>query len=205
MTPSGILFVISAPSGAGKTSLVNALVQSVKNVKISISHTVRPKRPGEQHGVNYHFVTKEIFQEMQAEDMFLESAEVFGNLYGTSKAWVEKVLAEGRDVLLEIDWQGAQQIRQKMPQSVSIFIIPPSRETLLNRLNIRDQDDEKVIQLRMKGVKNEISHYHEYDYLICNDKFEDALEDLKIIVRSNRLQTKRQIMPYATLIKKLLS
>src|SRR5579884_3074698 len=169
MNTLGTLYIISAPSGGGKTSLVKALTASMPNIIVSVSHTTRPKRPGEEDGVNYHFVDQAQFKKLLAEDLFLEHATVFGNYYGTSRRWVEEKLQAGIDVVLEIDWQGAQQVRKLMPKTVSIFILPPSREVLLERLQARDQDNKAVIAKRMAAASNEISHYHEYDYLVIND------------------------------------
>lgn len=184
----GTLFIVSAPSGAGKTSLVNALVKQDNRVLVSVSHTTREVRPGEIEGINYHFVDVSTFTQMLNENIFLEHAEVFGNFYGTSMTWVEETLAEGKDVILEIDWQGAHQIREKMPGAVGIFILPPSKEALLERLQARKQDDESVIQRRMRAAQQEISHYVEYDYIIVNDEFGVALGDLQAIIRAKRLE-----------------
>lgn len=200
----GTLYIISAPSGGGKTSLVRALVSSVPNLFISVSHTTRPLRPGEQNGVNYHFVANEQFQKLLQENVFLEHAEVFGHYYGTSRAWVEEQLKAGHDVILEIDWQGAQQIRQCFTHNVSIFILPPSCEALRKRLFDRAQDDEKVIEKRMTQARSEMSHYHEFDYLIFNDVFENALNDLQAIIKARRLLTPHQVHHYHELIQKLL-
>lgn len=203
--PPGTLYIISAPSGGGKTSLVNALVASMNNLFISISYTTRPIRPGEQNGVNYNFVTSTQFQELLKKNTFLEHAKVFNHDYGTSRDWVEQQLQQGRDVILEIDWQGAQQIRQNFKQCVSIFILPPSREVLRNRLLNRAQDDTQVIEQRMAQARNEMSHYNEFDYLIINDVFENALFDLKAIIRSRRLLLPVQAQIHAELIKNLLA
>ncbi len=200
----GTLYIISAPSGGGKTSLVNALVASMDNLFISISYTTRPMRPGEKNGVNYNFVTSTQFQELLKKNTFLEHAKVFNHDYGTSRDWVEQQLQQGRDVILEIDWQGAQQIRQNFKQCVSIFILPPSREVLRNRLLNRAQDDSQVIEQRMAQARNEMSHYHDFDYLIINDVFENALFDLKAIIRSRRLLLPVQLQIHEELIKNLL-
>ncbi len=183
----GKLYIIAAPSGAGKTSLVKAMVESTPHVKVSISHTTRPIRPGEQDGVNYHFTTPETFKSMLGQGLFLEHAEVFGNYYGTSESWVREQLEKGEDVILEIDWQGAQQIRRLMPDAVSIFILPPSREALHERLVGRGQDPEEVIERRMAQAVNEMSHYNEFEYIVINDEFDLALRDLQTIIRSRRL------------------
>ncbi len=201
---TGTLYIISAPSGGGKTSLVNALVSSMNNLFISISHTTRPMRPGEQNGKNYHFVANTEFQELIKKNTFLEHAKVFNHEYGTSRAWVEQQLKQGHDVILEIDWQGAQQIRNNFKQCISIFILPPSRDALRNRLLNRAQDDSQVIEQRMAQAINEMSHYHEFDYLIINDVFENALFDLKAIIRSRRLLLPMQTQLHNELIENLL-
>lgn len=192
----GTLYIVSAPSGAGKSSLIQALLktQPLYDTQVSISHTTRGVRPGENHGEHYFFVSKDEFKQMIAEDAFLEHAEVFGNYYGTSRQAIENVLATGVDVFLDIDWQGAEQIRQKMPQSRSIFILPPSKDELDRRLRGRGQDSEEVIAKRMAQAVAEMSHYAEYDYLIVNDDFDTALSDLKIIIRAERLRMGRQKM-----------
>ncbi|MGI9280880.1 MAG: guanylate kinase [Endozoicomonas sp.] len=187
MANKGKLYIIAAPSGAGKTSLVKAMVQSTPHVKVSVSHTTRPIRPGETDGMNYHFTSKEIFLELMSRGQFLEHAEVFTNYYGTSEAWVRGQLDSGEDVILEIDWQGAQQVRKLMPEAVSIFILPPSKEALRERLIGRGTDDMAVIERRMNQAVNEMSHYAEFDYLVINDEFDLALRDLQTIIRSRRL------------------
>lgn len=201
---TGTLYIISAPSGGGKTSLVNALVSSMSNLFISVSYTTRPMRPGEQNGVNYHFVASAEFQELIKKNTFLEHAKVFNHEYGTSRAWVEQQLKQGHDVILEIDWQGAQQIRNNFKQCVSIFILPPSRDALRDRLLNRAQDNSQVIEQRMAQAINEMSHYHEFDYLIINDVFENALFDLKAIIRSRRLLLPMQTQLHNELIENLL-
>ncbi len=185
----GKLYIIAAPSGAGKTSLVKAMVKSTPHVRVSVSHTTRSIRPGEQDGVNYHFTTIDGFKAMLGEGVFLEHAEVFGNYYGTSALWVQQQLNHGEDVILEIDWQGAQQVRQLMPEAVSIFILPPSLEVLRERLIGRATDNMEVIERRMSQAVNEMSHYAEFDYLVINDEFDLALRDLQTIIRSRRLAT----------------
>ncbi len=200
----GTLFIVSAPSGAGKTSLVRALVEREPGVTLSVSHTTRPPRPGERDGVDYHFVDAATFERMVAEDAFLEHAEVFGNRYGTARATVERELEADRDVILEIDWQGARQVRAAMPGAVSVFILPPSREALEQRLRGRGQDDEAVIARRMARAVDEISHYDEYDYLVVNDVFETALEELRAIVRATRLRLPAQAARHAGLLRRLL-
>ncbi len=183
----GKLYIIAAPSGAGKTSLVKAMVESTPHVRVSVSHTTRGIRPGEHDGVNYHFTSIEGFQDMLKKDMFLEHAEVFGNYYGTSAHWVREQLNKGEDVILEIDWQGAQQVRSLMPNAVSIFILPPSLEALRERLIGRATDDLSIIERRMSQAVSEMSHYGEFQYLVINDEFDLALRDLQTIIRSQRL------------------
>lgn len=202
---SGTLFVISAPSGAGKTSLVKALTDSSERLQVSISHTTRPMRPGEQDGVNYHFVSKQEFEAMLDDGAFLEHAEVFGNFYGTSQRWVEETLASDQDVILEIDWQGAQQVRQLIANTTAIFILPPSKEALQQRLTGRGQDDEAVIQRRMAAAVEEMSHYNDGDYLVINDDFNVALEELRAILLSHRLQTAKQEARHGALLASLLT
>lgn len=201
----GSLFTISAPSGAGKTSLVNALLPTLNAVQVSVSHTTRAKRPGEVDGVNYHFVTMDEFQAMIGQGDFLESAEVFGNRYGTSQRWVQDTLAKGIDVILEIDWQGAAQVRRQLPETVSIFILPPSRSALEQRLNGRGQDSADVIQKRMSAAIDEMSHYLEADYVIVNDDFQTALAELRAIFIAERLQLDHQQLRHANLLRELLS
>jgi guanylate kinase len=201
----GILYTVSAPSGAGKTSLVKALVESTPHLRVSVSHTTRRIRPGEQDGVNYHFVSRADFDAMLQANAFLEHADVFGNLYGTSQEWVKSALAAGDDVILEIDWQGAQQVRRLMPETVSIFILPPSRETLRGRLTGRGQDDAAVIEARLAEAREEMSHYAECQYLVVNDQFEEALADLRAIVRAERVRLSRQQERQQQLLKELLS
>ena len=178
----GTLFIISAPSGAGKTSLVAEILKRVSNIKASISHTTRACRPGEQDGVNYHFVDQSLFKSMVETDAFLEHAEVFGNYYGTSEQWVRVTLAMGTDVILEIDWQGAAQTRQQFPNSKSIFILPPSIQALEARLTNRGQDDANVISQRIAAAKDEMSHYAEADYVMVNDDFQVALAQLEDLI-----------------------
>jgi len=179
---TGILFIISAPSGAGKTSLVGELLKRMENIKASISHTTRDCRPGEEDGINYHFVSREEFVGMLEQNAFLEHAEVFGNFYGTSEQWVKETLAAGEDVILEIDWQGAAQVRQLFAECTSIFILPPSKQALRERLNNRGQDDSAVIEKRIAAATEEMSHYIEADYMVVNDDFEVALKQLMAIV-----------------------
>jgi guanylate kinase len=200
----GTIFTVSAPSGAGKTSLVNALVGQEPQVALSVSHTTRPPRPGEEDGRDYHFVTPERFQAMVEQGAFLEHAEVFGNYYGTSEAAVEVQLATGHDVILEIDWQGARQIRRLRPDCLSIFVLPPSRDVLEERIRGRGQDGEAVIARRMAAAQSEMSHYAESDYLIVNDDFYRALAELRAVIVAQRVSRKRQEAGLAELIKSLL-
>ena len=202
---SGTLFTISAPSGAGKTSLVDALVKQSQNVQVSVSHTTRPMRPGEQDGVNYHFIDVPRFTAMLEQSAFLEHAEVFGNYYGTSRDWVESTLEQDVDVILEIDWQGAAQVRRLMPNCVSVFILPPSPQALLERLNQRGQDAPEVIEQRFQQARTEMAHYVTSDYLIVNDHFDTALSELKAIISAQRLRTEHQQRRWQTLVSRLLS
>ncbi len=204
MTTTGTLYIISAPSGAGKTSLVKALIDSMAQVRVSVSHTTRAMRPGEVDGVNYHFTPRENFVGMLKQGDFLEHAEVFGNLYGTSHTWVKKTLAKGFDLILEIDWQGAQQVRKLVPQAKSVFILPPTHKDLRQRLHNRGQDAEDVIDLRMQQAITEMSHYVEYDYIVINDQFSTALEDLKAIFRANQLRLDSQQKRHTQLLCDLL-
>ncbi len=192
MSACGTLFIVSAPSGAGKTSLVRALVDGAADIAVSVSHTTRPRRSGEQDGVNYHFVEAARFEAMIAEGAFLEHAQVFGNRYGTARETVTRELAAGRDVILEIDWQGGQQVRRLMPAAVSIFILPPSHAELERRLRGRGTDDEETIRRRMNAAVTEMSHYDEYDFLVINDDFPRAVADLQAVVRSCRLRLAAQ-------------
>ena len=180
----GTLFILSAPSGGGKSSLAKALVESMPDVTVSVSHTTRPPRPGEQEGVHYYFVDPETFRAMVAAGRFLEHAEVFGNHYGTSREAVERLLAQGRQVLLDIDWQGMRNIKAKMPGAVSVFILPPSREVLEERLRGRGQDSAEVIARRMREATAEMRHYQEFDHVVVNDDFNAALEDLQAIIEA---------------------
>lgn len=202
---SGTLYIVSAPSGAGKTSLVTALIKADKRVSVSVSHTTRAMRPGEEHGVNYHFVSHDDFKGLIAKGDFLEHAEVFGNFYGTSRSALQEVLDQGNDLILEIDWQGAQQVRKLMPEALSVFILPPSQQALRERLDGRGQDSEEIIAGRMQEAVSEMVHYDEYDYVIINDDFDVALEDLKAVFRSNRLRLNKQQQRNSGLLKELLS
>ncbi len=201
----GVLFVVSAPSGAGKTSLVKELRAKVEGFTVSVSHTTRPQRPGERHGVDYFFVGREEFEAMANAGAFLEYACVFDNYYGTARTSVETALSSGKDVLLEIDWQGARQVKKKMPDCQSLFILPPSREALLHRLRGRGQDDDETIARRMREAISEMSHYAEYDYLIVNDDFDEALAQMRSIVLANRLKTPAQAARLEGLIESLLA
>ena len=200
----GTLFVVSAPSGAGKTSLVRELRARVAGFTVSVSHTTRAQRPGEQHGQDYFFIERAEFERMVADSAFLEYARVFDNYYGTARETVATALAEGKDVMLEIDWQGARQIKAQIPACLSIFVLPPSRQTLAQRLHGRGQDDSETIARRMRDAISEMSHYAEYDYLIVNDDFETALEEMCSIVIASRLKTERQAETLGRLIHSLL-
>ncbi|GAW86684.1 guanylate kinase [Bathymodiolus platifrons methanotrophic gill symbiont] len=200
----GKLYIISAPSGAGKTSLIKKLVPVVDKLMVSVSHTTRAQRPGEIDAVDYFFTSVDRFQEMIANPAFLEYAQVFDNYYGTAQSSVEQSLNHGKDVILEIDWQGAAQIRRLLPETITIFILPPSTEVLRQRLQGRGQDSTEVIDRRMQDAKTEISHYAEYDYLIVNDDFNTALTDLKSIILANRLNINRQQKQLKSLLTDLL-
>ena len=188
----GTLFIVSAPSGAGKTSLLKAFLKDAQGIALSISHTTRAMRPGEENGVHYHFIDVDRFQQMIAQGDFLEHAQVFDNFYGTSQAAVTKQLASGQDVILEIDWQGARQVRERFPAALSIFILPPSKATLRERLTDRGQDDESIITRRMQDAEAEMSHYGEFDYVVVNDDFDTAVADLRTVFGSQRLTVARQ-------------
>jgi len=195
------LFTISAPSGAGKTSLVKALLEKRStSVAVSVSHSTRPIRSDETDGEAYHFVSLAVFKQMVADDEFLEHAQVFDNLYGTARASVGALLASGKHVILEIDWQGARQVKEKLPDTVSIFILPPSREQLEQRLRARGTDDEVTIERRMRDADREMSHYHDAEYLVINDDFEQALFDLDAIIQSQGLTLARQMLKNQALI-----
>lgn len=204
-TARGTLFVISAPSGAGKTSLVKALIESTDGIKVSVSHTTRATRPGEEDGVHYNFVDVATFQDMINRSTFLEHAQVFDNFYGTCGEWVSQQLDQGTDVILEIDWQGAQQVRKMINDCVTIFILPPSREALQQRLQGRGQDGPEIIARRMRDAEAEISHYAEFDYLIINDDFDTALGELRTAIVSQRLQLTSQQQRHLDLLDNLLS
>jgi guanylate kinase len=200
----GILFIVSAPSGAGKTSLLKQLIPSDQALALSVSHTTRAMRPGEENGVHYHFVGVDEFQAMVGEAAFLEHAQVFDNYYGTAEAGVRAQLNAGQDVVLEIDWQGARQVRQRFPEAVSVFVAPPSIEALRERLGGRGQDSEEIIERRMRDARNELSHYPEYDYLVINDDFDTALAELGAIVVAERLRQPRQAACHAKALAGML-
>jgi guanylate kinase len=200
----GTLYIISAPSGAGKTSLVKGLTVDSKEIVVSVSHTTRTIREGETNGVDYHFVEQDEFLSMVNGSAFLEHAKVFDNYYGTSQQHVEQQLLKGHDVILEIDWQGARQVRKQFQQSISVFILPPSSTALKQRLQNRGQDNEDVINRRMKDAVNEMSHYAEFDYIIVNDDFDAALQDLSSIFRANRLRQLQQERELENLLIELL-
>ncbi|MDB9933234.1 guanylate kinase [Candidatus Thioglobus sp.] len=205
------LFIVAAPSGCGKTSLVESLINNTKNLRVSISHTTRKPRAGEVNGTNYHFVSVAEFQKMVSDDAFIEHAEVFENFYGTSKKLINDNLNNNIDVILEIDWQGSHQVKQNLPSAISIFILPPSKEALELRLKNRAQDDELIIKKRMLDAENQMSHYSEFDYLVINDNFNAALADLESIISSSNNLSKRahlsleeQSIKHKKLLKKLI-
>lgn len=200
---SGNLYIVSAPSGAGKTSLVAKLLENDSGIRKSVSCTTRGPRAGEIDGRHYHFVTPEIFEKRARAGDFLESATVHGNRYGTSRRWVEEQLAGDTDIVLEIDWQGAAQVRGLMPAAISIFILPPSFEALLQRLNSRAQDAPEVIATRLANAREEISHVHDFDYVIINSEFKVAAAELQDIVRAERLRTAHQLARHTALINRL--
>jgi guanylate kinase len=204
MKMTGSLFIVTAPSGAGKTSLVRSLLEMDKLVSLSISYTTRAMRPGEEDGEDYHFVSEERFLQMLEEGDFLESAEVHGARYGTSQTLVESVLAEGRDLVLEIDWQGAAQVRSLYPSAVGIFVLPPSLEELARRLHNRAQDSAEVIARRLAAARDEISHVGEFDYVIINDRFETAIHDLLAIIRAQRLRGEKQLRQHQELLRNFI-
>lgn len=199
------LYVITAPSGAGKTSLVKALLDKMDRIAVSVSHTTRAMRPGEQEGVHYHFVDVAEFKAMLSENVFLEYAQVFDNYYGTSAEVVRDMLRQGTDVILEIDWQGAEQVRQLFPECISVFILPPSKQVLEERLRKRGQDDESVIAKRLQGAAEEMQQWHQFDYLIVNDDFDVALEALSSLVLAQRHRLVRQKTALAGLLHDLVA
>lgn len=200
----GSLYIVSAPSGAGKTSLVGKLIELDSRIRVSISSTTRDKRPGEENGVNYHFLSIEAFQAKIAQGDFLEHAQVFDNFYGTSQSSVESQLNSGKDVILEIDWQGAQQVKALMPNAISIFILPPSLKELKKRLTGRGTDSDEIIERRMADAVSEISHYNEFDYLVINNNFDIALKELHSIFSSGRLTLAKQVEAHNNLIQAML-
>ncbi|MFT7244754.1 MAG: guanylate kinase [Candidatus Azotimanducaceae bacterium] len=204
---NGKVVVIAAPSGAGKTSLVKALIESSPAIDVAVSHTTRPMRLHEVDGTNYHFVTEKDFRTLQAEDGFVESAEVFGNLYGTSRAAMNQIIQQGKHLVLEIDWQGANQIREKVPNAISIFILPPSLAALKQRLQNRGQDDAATIERRTKEAMNEISHFREFDFLVVNDDFDEALDQIRSIIETSEreLSLQRQLEAQSSLLSELLT
>jgi guanylate kinase len=199
MTNPGILYIVSAPSGAGKTSLVKALLKADSGIRLSVSYTTRAARPGEVDGRDYHYVSRERFEAMLAAQEFLESAEVYGNYYGTSRLGIQRDLDAGRDILLEIDWQGAAQVRQHFADAISIFILPPSFNALRTRLTGRGQDSAEIIERRLAAAAEDVSHADGFDYIIVNDDFDEALLDLTAIARSVRLTGGRQIRRHQAL------
>ena len=202
---TGLLFVIAGPSGAGKSSLVRGLIERVSGVEVSVSHTTRPARDGERDGREYHFVEESRFRRLADEGRMLETAFVFGNWYGTSRDWVEKRRRRGRDVLLEIDWQGAAQVRAKDVGAITIQILPPSVEALERRLRSRGQDDGASIARRIGGAHRELSHFRDFDYLVVNERFDEALGELEAIVRAERARTDARAKTMSELLERLLS
>ncbi len=200
----GTLYIIAAPSGAGKTSLVKALLENTQDIKASVSYTTRAPRPGEINAVHYNFIEQAEFQAMLQQQMFLEHAQVFDNFYGTSKRWVDSELQQGQDVILEIDWQGARQVRERVADTISIFILPPSKAALQERLEGRGQDSQAIIVRRMRDAQSEMQHYNEFDYLLINDDFSTALADLQAIIRARRLRQAAQAEKYAMQIEDML-
>ena len=200
---SGNLFIVSAPSGAGKSSLVNAALADDRQLALSVSYTTRPPRPGETDGREYHFVDRKTFEAMLARGDFLESAEIYGNRYGTSKKWIAEARGQGRDIMLEIDWQGAQQVRAAFPDAVSVFILPPPPvlQELERRLRGRGQDSEDAIQRRLRDAREEIAHMAEFDYVIINKEFEQARRDLAAVVRAARLKRSSQLARHPEILK----
>src|SRR5215470_14631547 len=200
----GNLFVVAAPSGGGKTSLTRALLEREPEILLSVSYTTRPPRPGEKDGIDYHFVTPKRFRELEEAGEFLEHAHVHGNWYATSATWLRQQIEAGQDVLLEIDWQGAAQVRKLIGAAVHIFILPPSLASLEERLVRRGQDDERTIARRLTAAREEIRHCDEFDYVIINQEFASALDDLSAIVRASRLRTAQQRVRYKALLEKLI-
>jgi len=201
---TGTLFVVAAPSGGGKTSLTRALLEKDRGIRLSVSYTTRPARPGEQDGVDYHFVSTERFMALRDAGEFLEHAHVHGNWYATSASWLDQQIAAGQDVLLEIDWQGAAQVRRLIPSSVHIFILPPSLALLEERLHRRGQDDKATIARRLEAARDEIRHCAEFNYVIINQDFATAVDDLGAIVRASRLRATQQCVRHGALIAQLI-
>ena len=202
--PAGLLFVIAGPSGAGKSSLVRGVVGQVPGVEVSVSHTTRPARPGERHGREYHFVEEAEFQRLENEGRMLETARVFGHRYGTSRDWVEERRRRGKDVLLEIDWQGAAEVRRAEREAITIQILPPSLEALEHRLRARGQDSDTSIEVRMESAGQELSHYRDFDYLVVNERFEEALDEITAILRAERARTRTRVRSRSALLQRLL-
>ncbi len=209
--PLGNLFILAAPSGAGKSSLIKALLERHTEshnhnteMQVSVSHTTREPRPGEIDGTHYHFVSRNTFEALIKKNVFFEWAEVFGNFYGTSRVVIENTLKAGIDVFLDIDWQGARQVKSQIPDTATIFVAPPSNDELRKRLTGRNQDSEAVIEKRMQKAKSEIEHYHEFDYIIVNDNFDAALEELSAIVSARRLRKEKQVVRHKALFEDLL-
>jgi guanylate kinase len=198
------LFIVAAPSGCGKTSLVKALIAQIEDLCVSVSHTTRAARPGEAHGKNYFFVSKQEFDQIKKEDGFIESAQVFDNHYGSAKQTVRDLLESGTDVILEIDWQGARQVKKSFNDAIGIFILPPSEAALRERLTDRGQDDKSIIDRRMQDAVSEMRHYDEFDYLVINDDFNLALTDLSTIIHSQRFLLSQQSEKYQSLLNSLI-
>ena len=198
------LFIVAAPSGCGKTSLVKALIEKTENLCVSVSHTTRTARPGEEHGKNYFFVSQQEFNQINQDDGFIESAQVFDNYYGSAKQTVKDLLDSGTDVILEIDWQGARQVKTTFDDAIGIFILPPSEAALRERLTDRGQDDKTIVDRRMQDAVSEMQHYNEFDYLVINDDFEVALEDLSQIIHAQRLQLSQQVLNHQSLLNSLI-
>ncbi|MCH9745464.1 MAG: guanylate kinase [Proteobacteria bacterium] len=198
------LFIVAAPSGCGKTSLVKALIEKTENLCVSVSHTTRNARPGEVHGKNYFFVSQQEFDQINKDNGFIESAQVFDNFYGSAKQTVKDLLATGVDVILEIDWQGARQVKQTFTDAIGIFILPPSEAALRERLTDRGQDDKTIVDRRMQDAVSEMQHYNEFDYLVINDNFEVALTDLSQIIYAQRLKLSEQVLRHQSLLNSLI-
>lgn len=199
----GNLIIVSAPSGAGKTSLVKGMLAATRGIDLSVSYTTRPPRAGEEDGRDYHFVSRQAFTEMASRGDFLESAEIYGNLYGTSQPWIQSKMDAGRDILLEIDWQGAQQVRKMFPLCISVFILPPSIDALESRLRGRGKDSDDVIARRMQSARDEISHVAEFDYVIINDILDEAVQQLGCVALAERVRRDRQLARHQELIDQL--